>query len=743
LQLNVFMKKYFLPIIFLLFFSDVFGLADSVVVPIQRQRNHERIKDEQVKCDKADGKLDGMIKVSSNEEINLQVTDAIFRKIKDLQDFIETTGKIATNNEKIRQLNYVHEVVLNFRTEWKSHKLNPVLAPLLINNFEKILKANIDSQSMAPSIEEVPYEIGKINVEIFKANKGYNESKKIIYLKFCTLNPDKILSSIRPFVNEPFADSMVVQASLNNPKQLYDYASSGNSPEAKLIHKNTNPLVMAIVKISHTPNALFYFPFLDDIINGKQSIDSIKKLIGDGEERMDNIGYFKLLVKTEINYQQRLIARDTPVAMFGINGLREMLQTKAVQYFIKPINELHEQNNLSIRMKAIEPLSAQDLYYVIVMGENDIYTSSYKHSFARLLQKMGAAPRGDELMLSVNMDFFRKFIKMAANFNQLDVFLKTMPQDKATVLMKAFVANLDKSSNLEDAVDVADSYSSIRDTALLETILKNVSNNEQRSMNDNNGRGKIIYSLLKTIFLSADSSNVDLTSEIGIPSIYSVENKYLADDSGRIVQQVFFYGDDDGKTNFSGFMNSFNSKEWKISQQREWVEIKSLKGRKKVWIYANLPLDSDKNLDDTAQAHLTRYLEKKDILPSIVIHRGHSYWLPGTINRMAGSAKIIVLGSCGGYKNLSKILTICPEAHIISTKEIGKGDINRPIINYLNQALVSGNTIVWKDMWAALNKVFYADPNKEVRESWDDYVPPYRNLGAIFIKAYNKKTELQ
>ena len=107
------MKKYFLPIIFLLFFSDVFGLADSVVVPIQRQRNHERIKDEQVKCDKADGKLDGMIKVSSNEEINLQVTDAIFRKIKDLQDFIETTSKVANNNEKIRQQNYFKEVVLN------------------------------------------------------------------------------------------------------------------------------------------------------------------------------------------------------------------------------------------------------------------------------------------------------------------------------------------------------------------------------------------------------------------------------------------------------------------------------------------------------------------------------------------------------------------------------------------------------------------------------------------------------
>jgi len=304
--------------------------------------------------------------------------------------------------------------------------------------------------------------------------------------------------------------------------------------------------------------------------------------------------------------------------------------------------------------------------------------------------------------------------------------------------MKAFVANLDKSSNLEDAVDVADSYSSITDKDLLQKILKNVINNEKRSIKENNNRGTVIYSLLKTIFLSADSSNVDLTSEIGIPSIYSIDNKYLTDASGRIIQQVFFYGDEDGKNNYSGFLNSFSSKEWAITNQKEWIEIKSLKG-KKVWIYANLPLDSDKNLDDTAQAHLTNYLNRNDLNPSVVIHRGHSYWLPGTINRMTGNAKIILLGSCGGYKNLSQILTICPDANIISTKEIGKGDINRPIINYLNQAFMAGNTIVWKDMWTALTKVFYADPNKEVRESWDDYIPPYKNLGAIFIKAYNIK----
>ena len=44
-------------------------------------------------------------------------------------------------------------------------------------------------------------------------------------------------------------------------------------------------------------------------------------------------------------------------------------------------------------------------------------------------------------------------------------------------------------------------------------------------------------------------------------------------------------------------------------------------------------------------------------------------------------------------------------------------------------------------MWASLTKLFSADQNKTLLESWEDYIPPYKNLGAIFIKAYNKKME--
>jgi hypothetical protein len=55
--------------------------------------------------------------------------------------------------------------------------------------------------------------------------------------------------------------------------------------------------------------------------------------------------------------------------------------------------------------------------------------------------------------------------------------------------------------------------------------------------------------------------------------------------------------------------------------------------------------------------------------------------------------------------------------------------------------MIAGKKLVWKDMWASLSKVFSKDSNRELRESWEDYIPPYKNLGAIFIKAYNKKMD--
>ena len=79
-------------------------------------------------------------------------------------------------------------------------------------------------------------------------------------------------------------------------------------------------------------------------------------------------------------------------------------------------------------------------------------------------------------------------------------------------------------------------------------MLQNIKDNEQDAIANDNKRGKIIYKILKTVFQSLNDSTVNLTKELGVPPIYDVANKYMQNEKAVIVEQVFFYGDKDGKT---------------------------------------------------------------------------------------------------------------------------------------------------------------------------------------------------
>lgn len=229
LQYNYMMKNTFLILLLFICRANAFATFDTIKPPIQRQRFHDKINEEQKLLDKADGKIDGKMAISSNEEINLAVSDAIFRKIDVLQDSIEVNGKIKANNEKVRYLTYTESLIKTFRTNWQANKIKPVYASLLIDNFEKIMFATIEGQSMAPYIDAVPYEVGNITAEIFVSNKGYAQSKNIVYLKYCALNPDKILQTIAPYAKESFADSLVTATCKNDPAQVYKYAQDASS----------------------------------------------------------------------------------------------------------------------------------------------------------------------------------------------------------------------------------------------------------------------------------------------------------------------------------------------------------------------------------------------------------------------------------------------------------------------------------------------------------------------------------
>ncbi len=75
-----------------------------------------------------------------------------------------------------------------------------------------------------------------------------------------------------------------------------------------------------------------------------------------------------------------------------------------------------------------------------------------------------------------------------------------------------------------------------------------------------------------------------------------------------------------------------------------------------------------------------------------------------TLDNLQSTARIVILGCCGGYHNLATVLEKAPEAHIISSKQVGTRWVNEPIIRSLEDLIRAGKNVDWVNMWAGLGK---------------------------------------
>lgn len=696
-------------------------------VDIARIRYHENIEKEQkhaLHFNNGDGQT---IKISSNSDINQFITDALLKEVDALRDSIENNTKL-DHRLKVKYLSGLENLLKGFNTGWRNKTFNPVLAQELLKNYKALMDADIKKEDISPIVQSASYEVGNININgsgsAMYENAGFANARQILFRKYCEKNPDRVLLMLEQYSEVPFADSLVKAAAHRNPNQLYDYAAATRTNVGKLIRRSNDSLVKAIVSIASSKSGQQYYPFLDELVGGRLTLEDIYNVMD------DHLKYYKLLVRIQTSYTDRLIKRDTPLAY---DKLVAKLQDRAKNVFIEQINALHDSPD-NVRFKILDQLTPQELYYLIVLGEDVIYTSSYKGVFNRMMQRM-PTPAGDSLLMSVRFDRFKKFIKLAAGYNKLDEFLQTMPDSSSQRLMMAFVRGLEKTGTLEDAVDVADSYGSLKNPLVTKLIDQEIEKNLLQGKEKEERRTIVIYDILQTIFQSSQDSSIDISARLKIPPVYKVDYKDLTDDSGRVVQQVFFYGDKDGKDSYANFMSMFTGSEWKVTKTPEWVEIKSTKG-KPVLIYANLPLDYEKGLDSVAQTHLQQFMETRSLKPSITIHRGHSYWVGSTIRNLAPSSKIVILGSCGGFHNLDDVLRTCPDAHIISSKEVGTRLINEPILKEINDDIKEGKNVEWLTIWKDLSSRFTIG---DAKERFDNYVPPHKNLGALFIKAYTRQ----
>jgi len=680
-------------------------------IPMNRAMFTDKIRAQIKKADMKDGAFDNAIELEDTA-VSRMITESLLVRANKIMIHIENMD--LPHQTKI-QYHRALETTLRRLNNYDLNPDNAIYIRKTVENFEELMLARQQGTLDA-------YVKANDNIYTLDNSEMLNdhpELKALVFASVGNAKPEMMIKRLPEFAGESYADPVIASAAKVLPGTILTYALSKSALGAA-VRRNKDPFVKTIVSIadqSKSPQKAL--PFVDEIYQGKKTVAQVDAIANDQK------AYFQALVALKL--QGNSAADKAIEGEINYRGLQ----------FVRVVNELHD-SPAPIRFKSLTDFTAEDLYFMIIGSQDEIYTSSFIWMFDRMLEKMKPLT-SDQFLEKVHKNHFRTFIRMAAGYNKLSTFLAAMDETQQTALMKEFVSNLEKGpmDDLEDAVDVADAFGSLTDPKLIAFLKEEVRQNYERKVNE---KGVIIYALLYTIFNSADNT-AKLNQEVSdlLPPITFVPQSSLKNEKGQIVQQVFFYGDKDGMGAYNGYLNLFRNAKWKLEQGQYWSTITAT-GTNPIVIYVNKPLPEEAEENDVfAQKKLQEYIDANNLHPSVIIHRGHSYYLPSTLEHLTESSKIIVLGSCGGYHNLAKVLNSSPDAHIISSKQVGAYSVNTPIISSLNDILLSGSDVNWITMWQNLSK-YFAAKGGTLNDLFSDYVPPNKNLGAIFIKAYRKQT---
>ncbi len=600
-------------------------------------------------------------------------------------------------------------------------------AQTFMDAYQLLMQNDIEGISIESTIKKYPYEINRSLLSertVFYENAGLSKAKLYLHQQYLALNPDQILTSLTGYLSENFVDDMLAKAARFYPSEFYNYASAIQTPLAKRMRLVKDTTVQILCRMSSDSSGRLLFPFLHALLSGEMQYDTVKKATLDGKI------FYQLLVKTQIHYQDEISQGNPPVVS---QEIFKLLKRKSSEVFINSINGMHDEPDLA-RFKILEGLNAQELYYLMVSSEDIIYTSSFVGIFKRMMEALKMKST-DELLHSIHFDGFRKFIKMAADYNKLDDFINAMKPSQAALLIKDFVAGLEIDPSLENAVDVANGFASITNVGLKKMVSSEIDRNFSMAINASNAFGVRIYEALQLLLRAEKDSGKSFAVKYHLSVPYFLPREKLIHDD-KMIEQLFFYGDKDGRSSFDHFVNLYkHDKRWRIIKNEQWIEIKSIQG-KRISIFANIPFDNTDggDRDAAAQASLNAYLKEQGLTPAVVVHRGHSYHLPSTLAQLNENAKLVILGSCGSYQSLHSVLAVCEDVQIISSREVGSLSVNDPLIRSINEQIRIGKNIDWIRTWKNLEAQMKL---ANTRQRFDNYVAPHKNLGVLLLQALN------
>lgn len=660
---------------------------------------------EKNRIDKLDGKLDGRLKLADStrtalaNKIYFTTVDSIWRLMLKVDVNEGQRDSIAYylyyTLTRVRNLN-VNALDKDNR---EITNILHILDGIYKNDLFSALKTNI-----LVSIKQVSLYSFRPETEPF-----------LLYA--ATNYPEAVVENYHQYWDRPYRNKIVERVGIVAPNEMKKYVLDGN-PINIIFKESKEPAVQQILKITQTLGKRTpSYVLMDPIVKGEMTLASADFTT------QKPVDFLKKMIQIRM--------QKDPIGEFSLEKELEIQSLK----FVRNLNELHNEPD-SKRFASIDNFTPEQLYTLIVYSEEEVFTSSFNGLLKRFLTKMGKT-NGFTFLKSVGMNRYRTFIKQCASFGKLNDFMATMTVDEQKALLKMFVCGLDDANtSIDQAVEVADTYTGISDETLLTFIRKNIREEYKRSQQTKSREGMAIYGLLTSLFNSGREFNEDwyenISEKYGIPDITMLKNATLFQQNKESVWHMYFYDDEDGGASFKSFMNTFADKNWAVKEEDSLhVVIRSVNGQPVV-IYANKP-----KAEYEGQAYLERILDSAGIQPDVLIHRGHSYYASKTIEKIKPSAKLFVLGSCGGYHNLSGVIQRAPEAHIVSSKQIGVQGVNNPMLKLIADAAREGRDVEWAQIWTDLDKQL---KGTESYIRFVDYIPPHKNVGAVFIRSYMKLT---
>ena len=652
---------------------------------------NKQIDYEQNRIDIYDGDLDSAVNIG-NQQQNVLSFQVYISLIDELQNTIlQLDPKQVDNNARalFETVKRIQRADIPHITQYlKAFKLAQKLYQL--NNQEKeleMLKNDVKSSLIIADL---------INLKPYAKN---------YWTYAANFYPFEVLNKFKNLAFTPLGSEVITNLAKIDPASIKQYLGSNHLIERSL-KSNRDSVVQLIIQLYQMYGVQSKSYALIDLIWRKKL----------SFQQAENI------TKNEALFYKTLIDLRKNKSILASYTVEKEIETIAMSRVVE-INLRHEDTE-PYRFAPINNDNAYEIYTSIVYSAEEVFTSSFLGMYKRLNEKR-KEPSGYAFLEQLNFNKFRVFLKQCAGYNKIDDFLSTMNDSQQNALITLFVSGLYQyGGDLGPAVDVADTYGSLENETIKAIFVKTIKRELRKCIQDQNEHGTKIYGLL---FKLTGGNPNEYTSNyvFNIPALDRVYSSDLFKNDIHI-QQHFFFDDEDGETAFNHWLGLYPSSLYKKEDKGNYILLSSISG-KKMLIYANKPHSEIEGRED-----LKKLFEETGRFPDLIVHRGHSYYIENTLENMNHSNKVAILGSCGGYQNISKAMDNAMDVQIVSTKQVGTLVVNSTLIQEITETIRLGKDLVWLDIWKQIGIKL------QNNAQFKDYIPPYKNLGAKFIKAYNE-----